>query len=161
MTNRKNKLFGIILGTLTILFAFVTVFGNPIPKLVVDGESSKTVISEKVDVPSATTTTPAVTTPKPTTPTPKPVTKPTPSPARPSTYSLVQISSHDSATTCWSAINGGVYDLTNWVDRHPGGRMAILMICGKDGSPLFNAQHGNSGRISSILQTYKIGALKS
>jgi hypothetical protein len=40
-----------------------------------------------------------------------------------------------------------------------GGRAAILMICGKDGSPLFNSQHSGSGRVANILATFKIGAL--
>jgi len=74
-------------------------------------------------------------------------------------YTLGQISSHNSATSCYSAINGEVYDLTQWVNSHPGGRMTILMICGKDGSSLFNTQHRRSNRVSNILAGFYIGNL--
>lgn len=77
----------------------------------------------------------------------------------PSGYTLAQVSSHDSASSCWSAINGGVYDLTAWVNRHPGGKASILMICGKDGSGLYSMQHGRSNKVASILKDYKIGDL--
>ncbi len=82
-------------------------------------------------------------------------------PASATSYTMAQIATHDSATSCWSAINGNVYNLTTWVDRHPGGRAAILMICGKDGSPLFNMQHGGQSKPTNILATFKIGSLKS
>jgi cytochrome b involved in lipid metabolism len=72
---------------------------------------------------------------------------------------MADVQKHNSATTCWSAVNGTVYDLTSWVNAHPGGKAAILMICGKDGSALFNAQHGGSGKVANILAKFKIGAL--
>lgn len=78
----------------------------------------------------------------------------------PSGYTLAQISSHNSRTSCWSAINGNVYDLTSWVDSHPGGALTILTICGKDGSPFFNAQHGGKNKPANILAGFKIGVLK-
>lgn len=83
----------------------------------------------------------------------------TPPPPPQNGYTLTDVSSHNSASSCWSAINGKVYDLTAWVNSHPGGKPAILMICGKDGSPLFNTQHGGASRPQSILSDYFIGLL--
>lgn len=74
-------------------------------------------------------------------------------------FTLAQVATHNSATTCWSAINMVVYDLTGWVNSHPGGKAAILMICGKDGSPLFNMQHGGQNKPAQILAQFKIGIL--
>ena len=77
-----------------------------------------------------------------------------------SQYTLAQVAEHTNVNNCWSAINGGVYDLTAWISPHPGGEDMILGMCGKDGSVAFNGQHSGSGRIARILENFKIGALK-
>jgi cytochrome b involved in lipid metabolism len=77
--------------------------------------------------------------------------------AQKSGYSAAEVAAHDSASSCWSIINGKVYDLTNWIYQHPGGASAILSLCGSDGSAAFNAQHGASGRPGQVLQTFLIG----
>ena len=41
----------------------------------------------------------------------------------------------------WVALNGKVYDLTEFMDRHPGGPTTILAWAGKDASKLFNDIH--------------------
>jgi cytochrome b involved in lipid metabolism len=88
----------------------------------------------------------------------KPVVSPTP-PAELKNYTLSQVSQHKDASSCYSAINGSVYDLTTWINQHPGGEQAILSICGKDGSAAFNAQHGGAQRQADILVGFKIGTL--
>jgi cytochrome b involved in lipid metabolism len=75
-------------------------------------------------------------------------------------YTLAEVAAHSNAASCWSAINGDVYDLTQWIAKHPGGEGAILGICGKDGSAAFNGQHGGQSRPENILSGFKIGALK-
>lgn len=75
------------------------------------------------------------------------------------TYTLAQVAQHGSSASCWSTINGKVYDLTNWIDQHPGGPEHILAICGKDGSSDFNQQHGGDAQVESILQQFYIGTL--
>jgi cytochrome b involved in lipid metabolism len=75
-------------------------------------------------------------------------------------YTLAQVATHKDSASCWTAINGGVYDLTSWISQHPGGEGAILSICGKDGSAAFNAQHGGQSRPEQELATFKIGSLK-
>jgi len=77
------------------------------------------------------------------------------------TFTLADVAQHSGSASCYSAINGNVYDLTNWINQHPGGAERILSICGKDGSSAFNAQHGNPSdtRPKEILATFKIGTL--
>lgn len=70
---------------------------------------------------------------------------------------LAQIATHNSRTSCWSAVNGGVYDLTSWIPNHPGGEGAILSLCGIDGSDRYNGQHGDSSKTARILTGFKIG----
>jgi cytochrome b involved in lipid metabolism len=74
-------------------------------------------------------------------------------------YSMVEVGKHNSRTDCWVAVNGGVYNLTTWIDQHPGGADKILALCGKDGSAAFNAQHGSSAQANATLISFKIGTL--
>lgn len=72
-------------------------------------------------------------------------------------YSASDLKKHATASSCWSAINGDVYDLTKWIGQHPGGPAVIKALCGVDGSSMFNNQHGGEGRPVATLVNYKIG----
>ena len=74
-------------------------------------------------------------------------------------YSLADVKKHASPSSCWSAINGNVYDLTKWINRHPGGSSVIKALCGRDGSSMFNGQHGGQNRPASELAAFKLGKL--
>jgi cytochrome b involved in lipid metabolism len=78
----------------------------------------------------------------------------------PGEFTLTQVAVHSDVASCWSAINGNVYDLTPWINQHPGGEGAILSICGKDGSAAFDNQHGGQSKPENKLVMFKIGALK-
>lgn len=93
--------------------------------------------------------------------TPRPSTSPTPpTKSGPTAFSLSDVRKHGSASSCWAAIDGGVYDLTRWVNAHPGGSGAILGICGTDATAAFDAQHGGQGRPARELATFKVGVLR-
>ena len=77
----------------------------------------------------------------------------------PSTRTMTEVKQHASASSCWSAVDGEVYDLTKWVDRHPGGSKRILAMCGQDGSSEYHSQHGSKGRAAITLDGYSIGKL--
>ena len=83
----------------------------------------------------------------------------TASSTQPSHYTMGDVAKHDSRSSCWTAINGSVYDVTRWIDQHPGGADAILSLCGIDGSGAFNAQHGGQRRPASELAAFQIGSL--
>ncbi|MEK9987234.1 MAG: cytochrome b5 domain-containing protein, partial [Aquiluna sp.] len=88
--------------------------------------------------------------------------EPEPSPTAEETfqgYTLAEVSERDSAAECWVAIDGGVYDLTEWIRSHPGGSGAILNLCGKDGTTSFTSQHGGQARPSSTLDGYYLAPL--
>ena len=82
-----------------------------------------------------------------------------PTASDPSGYSMSDVAKHDSINSCWSSINGSVYDLTSWISRHPGGPDPIITLCGADGSAAFNMQHGRSRSAQSMLALLKIGTL--
>ena len=108
-------------------------------------------------------------TPKPTpsvsaTPTPTPVVTPTATPTPTPTptvagYSMTQVRANNTARSCWTVIDGVVYDLTKWISNHPGGSGAILFLCGTDGTNAFSAQHQNQARPAIRLDTYRLGPL--
>jgi cytochrome b involved in lipid metabolism len=77
------------------------------------------------------------------------------------TYKMEEVAKHNSKESCWSVIRGKVYDLTNWIDKHPGGADKILRICGKDGTDLFVKIHGGRKNPEEILKSFEIGVLKS
>ncbi|MEK7132268.1 MAG: cytochrome b5-like heme/steroid binding domain-containing protein [Patescibacteria group bacterium] len=72
---------------------------------------------------------------------------------------MATVSTHNSETSCWTAINGSVYELTEWIGRHPGGPGNIKKLCGIDGTTLFTNKHGSSSNAQSALVLLKIGAL--
>ena len=44
----------------------------------------------------------------------------------------------------WAAIHGAVYDLTSFVEEHPGGPESIVAIGGKDGTASFDSVHSTA-----------------
>lgn len=74
-------------------------------------------------------------------------------------YTITEIAIHKDATSCYSVINNSVYDLTAFVNMHPGGKGAILSICGSDGTEKFMKKHKGSDKFMKILTRYKIGSL--
>ncbi|KND47668.1 MAG: hypothetical protein AB201_01900 [Parcubacteria bacterium C7867-006] len=75
-------------------------------------------------------------------------------------YTLAQVALHNKSSDCWSAVSGGVYNLTSWISQHPGGASAIIGLCGIDGTAGFTAQHGGQGNPAKELASFKIGVLK-
>lgn len=75
------------------------------------------------------------------------------------TYTLSDISTHTTKSSCWSTIEGKVYDFTSFFGKHPGGDDAILAICGKDGSQLFDGKHGMDEKVKSLLPRFYLGNL--
>ncbi len=79
----------------------------------------------------------------------------------PGTYTMADVAAHSGKTSCWTTIEGSVYDLTSWISRHPGGETAILSICGKDGTKAFEGQHSGQTKPEQMLASFKIGVLAS
>ena len=91
----------------------------------------------------------------------EPVEEEAPEETEPAGYTMAMVSENDDASSCWSVINGNVYDLTEWAvpGQHPGGSSNILSLCGKDGSDSFNMRHGGQSDPESTLQSYLLGPL--
>ncbi|CAG8551332.1 16789_t:CDS:2, partial [Acaulospora colombiana] len=62
------------------------------------------------------------------------------------TYSLEQVSKHNNENDCWIVIDKKVYNATNFLRKHPGGKAAILINAGTDVTEEFNAIHSARAR---------------
>ena len=129
----------------------------------IPGEVIRGAVPTATAAPVATPTPTPTSTPTPT-PTPTPVVTPTPAPTPTPTptvasYTMAQVRANNSARSCWTAIDGFVYDLTRWINSHPGGPGAILFLCGTDGTNAFKAQHENQSRPAIRLDSYRLGPL--
>ena len=74
-------------------------------------------------------------------------------------YTMEKVKANASATSCWTVIKGNVYDLTAWINQHPGGSSSIKSLCGFDGSSAFAAQHKGESKPESRLAGYLLGPL--
>jgi cytochrome b involved in lipid metabolism len=54
-----------------------------------------------------------------------------------------------------------VYDLTQWIDKHPGGAVVINALCGQDGTAGFTSEHGGKEKPEQQLASYLIGNLNN
>ena len=77
-------------------------------------------------------------------------------------YSLEELEKHDNEHDAWVEHNGKIYDITNFIDKHPGGKEKILMAVGGSITPYWDIykQHYNHN-ITNILKKYEIGYLKN
>lgn len=57
-------------------------------------------------------------------------------------YTLQEVSQHATAQDCWLVIENKVYNVTDFVAKHPGGP-GIVRGCGKDATTLFNERPTN------------------
>lgn len=84
-------------------------------------------------------------------------------------YTAEQVAEHSTADDCWTIIDGRVYELTSYIEQHPGGT-EILRACGGDGTSLFNERKTSVGEsvgsgqphsefADSLLETFLVGTL--
>ena len=75
----------------------------------------------------------------------------------PQSYSLTDVSKHNNRASCWTIINGNIYDITSFISSHPAGVQKILQGCGIDATRVY-------GRVGahdvSKLSNFIVGSLK-
>mmetsp|Transcript_54172 Transcript_54172/g.128271 ORF Transcript_54172/g.128271 Transcript_54172/m.128271 type:complete len:128 (-) Transcript_54172:128-511(-) len=70
----------------------------------------------------------------------------------------VQLAEGSSEDRCLVAVGGAVYDITSFLDEHPGGRLMLMRHAGTDASAAFNAV-GHSVKARTRLADFYIGDL--
>ena len=70
-----------------------------------------------------------------------------------------ELATHNSENSVWMAIGGSVYDLTEFLSQHPGGKAIILRHSGKDATAVFRTYHPMS-LLSILPDSAKVGSYK-
>jgi L-lactate dehydrogenase (cytochrome) len=52
-----------------------------------------------------------------------------------------EVAKHNSRDSCWVIVHNKAYDVTDYIDRHPGGADAILRYAGKDATEEYDKIH--------------------
>ena len=75
-----------------------------------------------------------------------------------SEYTIEEVSFHNNEDDAWIIINDDVYDITDFLDQHPGGKMILMSLLGKDATDFFEELH-NSKILKEYGEQYKIGSI--
>jgi len=75
-------------------------------------------------------------------------------------YSWEEVKKHNKLTDLWIVINGKIYDVTPFVDEHPGGETVLKDVAGKDGTVAFFEDHEHSKSALLEREKYCIGSIQ-
>ena len=92
-------------------------------------------------------------------PTASPTPTPTPTDTSGTGITVAQVATHNKATDCWIIIKSDVYDLTSYIQQHPGGAGVLTNLCGIDATSAFESQHASQMAPASALAALKIGRI--
>jgi len=80
----------------------------------------------------------------------------------PPRYALSDIALHAALDDCWIAVEGQVYDITDYIPRHPAPDDVLQAWCGRDATEGMRTKGKNrdhSARAWRMLERYRIGSL--
>lgn len=72
-------------------------------------------------------------------------------------YTASDLSKHNNQTSCWTSINGKIYDITGFLTSHPAGLSKILKGCGIDATNMYGRVGAHD--VSRLSNTF-VGNLK-
>lgn len=67
---------------------------------------------------------------------------------------------HNKKTDCWVIVRNKVFDLTTFIEKHPGGADILLSRAGEDATSFFLTKHGHKKHIEKQLEAYQIGIIE-
>lgn len=76
-------------------------------------------------------------------------------------YTLEDVETHNTFESCWISRAGKVYDVTKFMNDHPGGDDLILEYAGKDVEEVMQdtQEHEHSDSAYDMLEEYLIGRI--
>ncbi|XP_076452985.1 acyl-CoA 6-desaturase-like [Babylonia areolata] len=75
------------------------------------------------------------------------------------TFSWEEVKTHAQRTDKWLVIEGQVYDITSWSQRHPGGSRVISHYAGQDATDAFRAFHNDLSAVKKYLKPIHKGSV--
>lgn len=78
-------------------------------------------------------------------------------------YTFGDVATHADQGDCWYVLYNVIYDLTDYVDRHPGGARRVFQECGTDATAVYSSinKHNEQLLVKESMSRYKIGLLGS
>lgn len=77
----------------------------------------------------------------------------------PKCYSVQDVAKHNIETDLWVIIDGDVYDVTKFINEHPGGRNPFIYLAGKDASETFHKISSHDDEVEILLEAMKVGVI--
>lgn len=74
-------------------------------------------------------------------------------------YTWEEVAKHNKEHDMWVIISDKVYDITKWVDRHPGGVEMLRLVAGRDITIAFDSYHPFTTKAADMVGKYQIGTL--
>ncbi|KAJ3107025.1 Cytochrome b5 [Phlyctochytrium planicorne] len=74
------------------------------------------------------------------------------------TFNWTDVSAHNTRDDCWLVIDKKVYDVTKFLDEHPGGEEVLLEQGGSDSTEAFE-EIGHSDDARDLLKKFYLGDL--
>jgi len=74
-------------------------------------------------------------------------------------FTLAEVTAHNTKKDLYMVIHDKVYDVTSFVDEHPGGEEVLLDVGGQDGTEAFE-DVGHSDEAREILDGLLVGTVK-
>ncbi|KAL0098070.1 putative acyl-CoA dehydrogenase [Phycomyces blakesleeanus] len=75
-------------------------------------------------------------------------------------YTPEQVATHNSLNDCWIIVQGKVFDITNFLSEHPGGKKVLVKVAGKDATKQFKQFH-NDAIMERMGLPMQIGVVES
>ncbi|KAA0049155.1 cytochrome b5-like [Benincasa hispida] len=73
-------------------------------------------------------------------------------------FTLKEVAEHNNHKDCWLIISGKVYDVTKFLEDHPGGDDVLLSATGKDATDDFE-DVGHSDNAREMMDQYYVGEI--
>ncbi|KAI4493779.1 hypothetical protein M0804_001955 [Polistes exclamans] len=74
-------------------------------------------------------------------------------------YTMDEVARHNKETDLWLVMHGGVYDLTDFCKKHPGGEEVLTHSAGTDCTVCFD-EIGHTEEAKLLKETFKIGVIE-
>lgn len=73
--------------------------------------------------------------------------------------SVQEVATHNSRESCWIIIAGQAYDLTDFLDAHPGGSAIILRYAGRDATEEYEPIHPPTALEDNLPTERRLGPI--